>query len=71
MERGAILFLFGERKMNMNLIKVRSLINREIYFTQKDFPTKEIDGKVYIRVLRNPHDKSLIFMKKENIEYIR
>lgn len=57
--------------MNDTLIKVKSKINHEIYLTDRNFPTKEIDGIVYIRILRFPEDKSLLFMKKENIEFVK
>lgn len=54
-----------------NLIKVRSVINHEIYYTSKNFPMKEIEGKKYLRVLRSPGDTSKIFMAEDKIEYVR
>jgi len=53
-----------------NLIKIRSIINREIYYTSKKFPLKEIDGKKYLRVLRFPKDTSKIYMTEDKIEYV-
>lgn len=57
--------------MKPDLVKVRSIINKEIYYTSKSFEKKEIDGKKYIRILRNPYDTSKLFMIEENIEYLR
>lgn len=52
------------------LIKIKSKINSDYYFTSKDFPEKIIDGKVFIGVKKSPSDKTLNFMLKENVEKV-
>lgn len=58
-------------EVSENLIKVRSLVNGDVYYTSKNFPVKEIDGNQYIRVVRNLQDNRMLFMNKEKIEFIR
>lgn len=58
----------NKKKVSSPLIRVRSKINQDVYFTSKDFPTKEIDGQVFIGVRKNANDKQIFFMKKENME---
>lgn len=52
-------------------VKVRSIINGDEYYTSKSFPTKDIEGIQYIRVLKNLEDPRMLFMNKEKIEFIK
>ncbi len=58
----------SKKKSSAPLYRVRSKINQDIYFTSKDMPTKEIDGHTFIGVKKREKDKSIFFMKKENME---
>lgn len=58
------------RKIPSPLVKVKSKINSDYYYTSKDFPEKVIDGKVFIGVKKSPSDKSLHYMLKEMMSKI-
>jgi hypothetical protein len=49
------------------LVKVKSKVNSDSYYTSKDFPEKIIDGKAFIAVKKSPSDKILHYMLKENM----
>lgn len=55
-------------KSTTPLIKIKSLINNDTYFTSKNFPSKYIDGKEFIGVKRTENDKKIFFMLKENVK---
>lgn len=50
------------------LVKVRSKITQDIYYTNENLPTKEIDGKIFIGVKKNERDRDIFYMNKENME---
>lgn len=57
--------------MNRNpekIYKVKSIFNNDYYYSSPSFPSKEIDGHVFIGVKKNKADKETFFMKKENLE---
>ena len=56
-----------KHKPQTPLVKIRSKINSDTYYTSKDFPNKVIDGKVFIGVKVTPSDKNLRYMLKENV----
>lgn len=58
------------KKNSAPLIKVKSKINSDLYYTSKDFPEKVIDGKVFIGVKKSPSDKTLHYMLKEMMSKI-
>jgi hypothetical protein len=49
---------------------VESLVNKDQYYTADSFPTKTIDGKIYITVKKNPGDRQTFWMLKENMKYV-
>lgn len=55
--------------------KLRSKHNSEIYYTWSNWETKDIDGVVFLPVVRNePNDLKLqqtFYMKKDNMEFIK
>lgn len=59
-----------QNKVRAPLVKVKSKINSDVYYTSKDFPEKVIDGKKFIGVKKTPSDSSLNFMLKENVVYV-
>jgi hypothetical protein len=58
-----------------NLPSIRKVRNRlhqdEIYYTQSDWQTKEIDGVTFIPVLKQPTQNQIFWMKKDNMEYVK
>lgn len=58
----------SKTKIAAPLIRVRSKVNQDVYYSSKDFPSKEIDGQIFIGVKKNENDKQIFFMKKENME---
>lgn len=58
------------KKIPAPLVKVKSKINSDYYYTSKDFPEKVIDGKVFIGVKKSPSDKTLRYMLKEMMSKI-
>lgn len=58
------------RKTPSPLIRIKSKVNSDSYYTSKDFPEKVIDGKVFIGVKKTPTDKTLHYMLKENMEKV-
>lgn len=59
---------FKQRKEPV--VQVRSKISNDIFYHSKSFPTKEIDGKLFIGVKKNEKDSDIFFMKKENMEFV-
>lgn len=58
------------KKDPQKLVKVKSIINNDTYFTSENFPTKYIDGKEFIGVKKSESDKQIYYMMKENVEYM-
>jgi len=50
------------------IIKVKSIFNNDFYYSSESFPTKIIDGEVFIGVKKNINDSQTFFMKKDNLE---
>lgn len=59
-----------QKKFRAPLVKVKSKINSDVYYTSKDFPEKVIDGKKFMGVKKSPSDSSLHFMLKENMVFV-
>lgn len=55
-----------KKKVLSPLYKVASKINSDMYYTSVDFPSKVIDGKVFMGVKKYPSDKTLNYVLKEN-----
>jgi hypothetical protein len=58
------------------LLKVRTIANQEIYYTYKEWETKEIDGVVFIEVLKEDPKKtnklqSIRLLRKDAVEFIK
>ena len=56
------------------LQKVRSLTNQDIYYTYSNWETKDIEGVVFIPVVRDVPGMKLqhtFYLRKENLEYIK
>lgn len=58
------------KKETQKLVKVRSIFNGDTYFTSDRFPTKYIDGKEFVGVKKSESDNQILYMMKENLEYI-
>lgn len=52
------------------LVKVKSKINSDLYYTSKDFPEKVIEGKTFMAVKKTPTDRTLCYMLKENMSFV-
>ena len=50
------------------LRKVRTLASKEVYWASNDWPTKEVDGQLFIAIKRKPDDNSTFWMKKDQVE---
>ena len=46
---------------------MKSKVNSDYYYSSKDFPEKNIDGKIFIGVKKLPSDNVLRYMLKENM----
>lgn len=57
--------------MKKQFIKVKSKFNSDEYYTSPSFPTKEIDGAIFIGVVKSPKDTNILYMKKDNIMVIK
>ena len=55
------------KKVRSPLIKVRSKVNSDIYYTSSDFPHKCIEGKKFIGVKKTPTDKNLHYVLADMI----
>ena len=55
------------------LLKVRSLTNSNIYYTYSNWESKEIEGVVFIPVVRDEPTGALqhtFWVRKENMEFL-
>ena len=55
------------KKDRAPLIKVKSKVNSDVYYTSSDFPQKDIDGKKFIGVKKTPTDKTLHYIVKDMV----
>jgi hypothetical protein len=55
------------KKDRAPLIKVRSKVNSDVYYTSSDFPQKDIEGKKFIGVKKTPTDKTLHYIVKDMV----
>jgi hypothetical protein len=57
------------------LKKVRSRTNQDIYYTYSNWSTNEIEGIIFIPVVKevpDPKKNQVVFyMRKDNVEYIK
>ena len=60
----------AKKKFSAPLLKVKSKINSDFYYTSKDFPEKTIEGKTFIGVKKNPFDQNVHYMLKENMVFV-
>lgn len=60
----------SKKKVASVLFKVKSKVNKDSYYTSKDFPEKVIDGKVFMAVKKTPSDKNLFYMQKDMMERV-
>lgn len=51
-----------------SLYKIRSKISHDVFYTSEKFPMKEIDGQIFIGVIKSKDDKNIFYMKKDGIE---
>jgi hypothetical protein len=55
--------------------KLRSKLNSEIYYTWSNWETKDIDGVVFLAVVRNEPSglklQQIFYMKKDNMEIVK
>lgn len=58
------------KKSKEPLLMVRSKINNIVYYTSKDFPSKNIDGQDFIGVKKTERDNQIFYMKKDSMEII-
>lgn len=58
-------------KKSEKIVKVKSIFNNDYYYSSPSFPSKEIDGQLFIGVKKNRNDKETFFMRKENLEVCR
>lgn len=58
------------KKIRSPLVKVKSKINSDLYYTSKDFPEKIIEGKTFMAVKKAPCDNTIHYMLKENMTFI-
>jgi hypothetical protein len=61
------------KKSKPILRKLRSLTNSDIYYTYSNWEPKEIEGVIFIPVVRDePSDKlqHTFWVRKENMEYL-
>ena len=56
-----------QKKPRAPLVKIKSKINSDTYYTSEDFPNKIIDGKKFIGVKKYPSDNVLHYMLAENM----
>jgi hypothetical protein len=59
-----------------NPIKVRNRISQtEVYYTYSQWPSKEIDGVVFLPVVKQPpsqsNTQSIHYMRKDSLEKIK
>lgn len=59
------------KPLSEKIIKIRSKINQDEYYSSKSFPEKVIDGEVFIGVKKNISDKNIFYMRKENMEVVK
>lgn len=55
------------KKPSAPLVKIRSKINSDVYYTSADFPKKTIDGKDFIAVKKTPADRTLHYVMKDMV----
>ena len=56
------------------LQKVRSKTNQEIYYTYANWETKDIDGVIFLPVVRGEPSTKLqqtFYLRKDNLDYIK
>jgi hypothetical protein len=53
---------------NEKVVKVKSIFNNDFYYSSESFPTKTIDGELFVGVKKNMNDSEIFFMKKDNLE---
>jgi hypothetical protein len=56
---------------NQKLIKVKSIFNQDIVYTSSEWQTKEIDGVTFVAVKVRPEDKSVKWMRKDNLQKVK
>jgi hypothetical protein len=55
-------------KKTEKIVKVKSIFNNDFYYSSESFPTKTIDGELFVGVKKNKNDNETFFMKKDNLE---
>lgn len=60
-------------KKSGTLKKVRSKANSDTYYTYTHWPTKEIEGEVFIGVIKrpDPYSDKVLWMKKDSVEFVK
>lgn len=58
-------------RTNQKLVKVRNKFNQDLLYTSPEWPTKEIDGILFISVKVRENDSYLKLMRKDQIEHVR
>jgi len=64
-------FIMKKLKTKQSLVKVKSRFNQDILFTSPEWPTKEIDGVVFVPVKVRENDSSTKLMRKDNLERVK
>jgi len=62
------------KNKSKNIIrKVRSKANQDIYYTSPEWKTKEIEGVVFMPVVKMPtmDQKMVHWMRKDSMEYVK
>lgn len=51
--------------------QIRSISTGALYVTAANWPTKEIDGVMFISVKKTAEEKQTYFMRKDGIEFVK
>lgn len=60
-------------KKSGTLKKVRSKANADEYYTYSHWPTKEIEGEVFIAVIKrpDPYSDKVLWIKKDSVNFVK